>query len=971
MRLSEGLVTILLILAVAGFARAQTTTGSILGDITDPSGAVLPGVTVRVTSTTTGATRETVTNATGAYRFAGLLPAEYAVTVTLDGFRSATRSGVVLPVLGEIKIDFRMEVGQVTESITVTGEAPLVQPTAHVTQTVIDNVRVQALPLRTRDYMDLALLSPGVVLDQSSVRNGSTDSISFFGMEESHKTIWLDGVDFNDEVTGGGTNISASTRTRLNLGAVQEFQVMTSGYSAEFGRSGSGVINVVLKSGGNEVHGDAFYFLRDDAFDKPAFQLRSGVPTQDGEVPPFQRQQYGGTVGGPIVRDNAFYFLSVERQTSDESAQVVIPGEVRTFVESLNMGYNTASVVPRTREQVNTVGKLSVNLNDSNTLHVTYLYDDDNDVNKNVGGSFAADHGFDDLNSSHFGTVNWTSLIGTDTVNELRVNRSSQSLFRSVPEGSLFLPTLEFPSVDIGTDGSSTPQGRGQKNWIIANTTTHQLGNHTLKWGGEMNDIVATNETDERFNGVYEFETDTAPFTPIRYTAGFNLQFARGDSPDPTFTTIRRDMDMYALFVNDTWRVRPNLTFNMGLRYDLRVLEGDLGGPDAFEQPGFSRDNPEDVWLNVALGPSGVIGVQPWRPVPTDTRDFSPRVGLSWDVMGTGKAVVRASYGIFHDRVQTLSLRGTVNGYNGLNVATVQLANPDFFPLVPDAADLPTRAVNVSTVPSPEAHTPYTQQSTAGVQVELAPTMAFSADFTHILGLNFLMSQNVNVPFPSLPGEAQVCPFGEALQQRGFSPCFQMRMLDLSNRMQANSLSLRLDRRFAGGFGFLVGYTLGSVKQFNRGAFGVQPSDPFDKHGDIHFGPTDNDVRHRFTGNIFSRLPYDINVSAIVTANSAGPYDHTTGRDDNRDFVRNDRPPGVGVNALRGDGFFQADLRLAKTFVLDETKGVEVLWEMFNLFNTANLANFNGNQSSSEATRFKARAALTPFQAQLGIRFTF
>ena len=239
MRTSEGLAAILLILAVASPGQTQTTTGSILGDITDPSGAVLPGVTVRVTSAATGATRETVTNAVGAYRFAGLQPAEYAVTVALDGFRSATRSDVVLPVLGEIKIDFRMDVGQVTESITVTGDTPLVQPTAHVTQTVIDNVRVQALPLRTRDYMDLALLSPGVVLDQNSVRNGSTDSISFFGMEESHKTIWLDGVDFNDEVTGGGTNISPSTRTRLSLDAVQEFQVMT---SVERPSLGSGVI---------------------------------------------------------------------------------------------------------------------------------------------------------------------------------------------------------------------------------------------------------------------------------------------------------------------------------------------------------------------------------------------------------------------------------------------------------------------------------------------------------------------------------------------------------------------------------------------------------------------------------------------------------------------------------------------------------------------------------------------------------
>src|SRR5206468_9397298 len=357
-----------------------------------------------------------------------------------------------------------------------------------------------------------------------------------------------------------------------------------------FGRSGAGAVNVVLKSGGNDVHGNAFYYLRDDAFDKPAFQISNGIASAAQNVPPFRRQQYGGTFGGPLVRDRAFYFASVERPTARDSAQVVIPSPIKTFVDSLGMGYDTRAVVPHTRRQVNAVGKLTFNLNRSNTLELTYLYDDDNDVNKNVGGSVGADHGFDDLNSSYFATASLTSRIGSRAVNEFRANRSIQRLFRSIPASSRFLPFLDFPTVDIGTDGGSTPQGRVQRNWIIANTTSYQLGNHTLKWGGEMNLVRAPQVTNENFNGAYRFPRDEAPFIPDRYTAGFNLQYTRGESTDPTFTRIQRDMSMYALFANDSSRVRPHFTLNLGLRYDLRVLKGQLGGPDPFKQPGFSRE---------------------------------------------------------------------------------------------------------------------------------------------------------------------------------------------------------------------------------------------------------------------------------------------------------------------------------------------------------------------------------------------
>ena len=969
MSLARACLLFLLLLPSAA-AHAQTTTGIIFGDVTDASGAVVTGATVRVASTSTGATFHQQTNAVGAYQFAGLPPAAYVVTIELQGFRTVTES-VVLPIQGRIKLDFRMEVGPVADTVTVAHQPPLVQAAEPVLQTAIGSRLVRDLPLKTRDFMDLSLLAPGVVLDQSSIRTGGTDSISFFGMEEAHKTTWLEGVDFNDEATAGGTNISPATRTRLGLEAIQEFQVMSTGYSAEFGRSGSGAINIILKSGGNDLRGSAFYFLRDDAFDRPAFQIRNGVATPASNVPPFRRQQYGATGGGALVRDRLFYFASVERQTARESVQVAIPAAVKSFVDGLNLGYDTRTVVPRTREQVNALGKVSANLGAAHRLDLVYLYDDDDDVNKNVGGSRAADNGFDDLNSSYFATASLTSYLGGATVNELRVNRSIQRLFRSMPASARFLPMLDFPTVDIGLDGASTPQGRTQRNWVFANTTSHQWRHHLFKWGGEANIVRAPVLSNENFNGAYRFPRDDGPFAPDRYTASVNLAFAQGRSPGSTFTALRRDMNMYALFVNDMWRVRPSFTLNLGVRYDLRTLEGDIGGPDAFEQPGFSRDRPEDVWLNVALGPAGAIGVRPWRPVPDDVRDFSPRVGFAWDVLGRGKAAIRGSYGIFRDRISSVSLRGAVGGYNGLNIQGVELANPTFFPATANAASLPASAITTSTVPAPRAQTPLTQQSSVGFDYAFSPRLTVSADFVHMLGLNFQMIRNVNAPRPlAETGGRRVCPFGDLLRARGLPDCFQMQMQhDMSNRIHLNALTMRLERRFTDRLGFLVGYTIGNVKTWSTGLFGTVPTDSNDLFRALDYGPSDNDIRHRLTSNVVYELPFRFNVAAIVTANSAAPYNRTTGRDDNLDFVNNDRPAGVPFNSLRGAPFFNADLRLTRKFLLERTRTVEVFWEMFNLFNRANLADFNGNERAS--TYGQARAVLPPFQAQIGLRFAF
>jgi hypothetical protein len=306
-----------------------------------------------------------------------------------------------------------------------------------------------------------------------------------------------------------------------------------------------------------------------------------------------------------------------------------------------------------------------------------------------------------------------------------------------------------------------------------------------------------------------------------------------------------------------------------------------------------------------------------------------------------------------------------------LNIQGVEVANPTFFPGVPSAANLPPSAITTTTVPAPRADTPLTHQSTVGFDYAVSPRVTVSADFVHLLGLNFQMIRNVNAPLPlDQTGGRRVCPFGEMLRANGLPDCFQMQMQhDMRNRIHLNALTMRLERRFANRWGFLLGYTLGSVKTFSTGTFGSVPTDSNDPLKPLDFGPSDNDVRHRLTGNLIYELPFGINVAAIVTANSAAPYNHTTGRDDNLDFVLNDRPAGVRFNSLRGDSFFNTDLRLSKKFLLERRWTAELMWEMFNLFNTANLGDFNGNERAS--TFRQPRAALPPFQAQLGARFSF
>jgi Carboxypeptidase regulatory-like domain len=942
------LVALAILLSGFSTGAAQTTTGTILGDVKDTTGARLPGVAVVVLNQGNGATREIVTDELGTFSFPGLAPGTYTIKASLSGFRELTRADVRLPINSQVNLPLTLEVGGLTESITVSEQAPLVDTTEQTVRTLVDTKQIADLPLKSRDFLDLTLLAPGVVSDQASASQGQTDSISFGGMSENYKSVWLEGVDFNDEVTGGGSALSSATRIALAQEAVQEFQVMANSYSAEFGRSASGAINIVTKSGSNAVHGSGFYFRRDDAFDEPNYFAVT--------VPPFKIEQYGATVGGPVSKNRLFYFASWERRANNRNVFVNIPVSLRAYVESL--GYDTTTDVPVQTDEHNLFGKGTFLWNQNHTLTGTYMYDHRDLSNQQVGGDSARDHGYDDRRRAWFVVGNLTSIFGTRTVNEFRASFSHQALDRTLPAGTTGQPEIRFPTVQFG-EASNVPQGRTQDNYILTNATSMHFvkgGTHDVRFGFEANIVPTTSTINQSFNGLFEFLRDQPVIAgddstlPFRFTQGIEL---RGK-----LAALNRDVDIYSTFFNDQWQPAGGLTVNLGIRYDFQFWRADLNGDDV------PSDIPiEEFWIRHATG--DLLG-RNYKPVPNDRDNIAPRVGVTWDPMGDAKTVVRGGYGLYYDQINTTTLRGVVAGYPGF--ITSQIANDSrsglripnsFFPNLP-TFPLPESVGTSFRIASPDAESPYTHQMTVGGTRQLGSAYAASIDYVYMRGEHFPITLNVNArqadgTFPLAASGVRLLLYEDAAP------------------MRIHQAQFRLQRRFADRLGFLIGYTIGSAKTI---ADNGTPSDKYNLMAD--WGPTANDVRHRFVSNVIYEMPFGIRVGGIVTANSAPPYNITTGVDANRDGDNNDRPAGVEFNAGRGDSYFTTDLRVSKSFAIGSARA-EILWEMFNVFNAVNFNNYNGNQSAAPGvtatgipTGFgQPRQAFDPFQGQLGVKLTF
>jgi Carboxypeptidase regulatory-like domain/TonB dependent receptor len=912
-------------------AVAQSTNATLDGTIRDGQGGVLPGATVTVTNESTGLLRSVTTGDRGSYRISELPPGRYTVRVEMPAFSAVERQGVTLALGGNLTLNLDLQLASVQESVTVSGQSPLLETSQKSLETNISPAEVDDLPVKGRQFVDLALLAPGVTVDTASA-NSATDSISFGGFNEQFKSLWLEGIDINDEVTGGGSGLSNASRHTFSQESVQEFQIVANQYSVEFGRSGSGVINILTKSGSNRTGGRGYYFLRDDAFDKPnAFAT--------GKVP-FRQQQFGGTLGGPIVRDRMHYFASYERQIYDDVVTVNVPA----FVVPLMSDPRTE--VPRPLRQHNLFGKLTATLSARHYLSFTGMYGNQDRKAQDLGGNIAGDGGFDEKAHDVYLAGAVTSVFTNAFTNQLRVAYSDAVKDR-FPSGAPG-PRIIFPSISFG-QATNFPQTRQQLNYIVMNTTNYHLdgrgGTHDFKGGFEINISRGPRTINTAFNGEFLFTADRLPDPNVLSTYPARYRTATGSG------ALDRDVDMYAFFLEDNWRLGRGLTLSAGLRYDLQFLRGDLQGEPVPE------DIPaEEFWARFV---EGDLRGRNWMAYPNDFNNVGPRVGFAWDPHNTGRMVVRGGYGVFFDQIWTNDTGNVVQNYP--SVFTRQLANDarvtnipnTFFPNAPPASLLSATGSTAVQVPNAAAESPSTQQSSIGVQRQIGANASVSADYIHVLGLHFRRAYNANArradrTFPLLPS-GTVITVG-----------------DYGNRIHSDQVQLKFERQLANNFSLRTSYTYMKVFQFLE--------TPVDKtNRDADWGPAANDTRHRMVISSVYRMPFDIQFGTIITAMSAPPYNVTTGVDSNGDRDINERPIENGTMiapfSARGDNYFSTDLRISRAFRLGGQRRLEALFEMFNLTNTKNFGGYDGNMSS---TFFgQPRFALPPFQGQLGLRLDF
>ena len=613
------LVTFLGILAAAALPLyAQSDTGSIDGRVFDQQKAGMPGVTVTAKNTATGLTRSTVSGTTGTYHFGSLPAGTYDITAEIQGFSTQVRKGVLVQVSSPSTMDITLTVGNLSETVVVTGETPLVQTTKSDVGQVITNSMVENMPLNGRKFQDLSLLVPGTrpanYYDPTKTEVGG---ISYGGLSGRSVNISVDGGDNNDGVVRG-------LLQQFSADAIQEYKVTTQRYSAEFGRSTGGLVNVITKSGTNLFRGSGFLFARNDNlnaktyFEKTHAATDQAVASEAVDKQPFSQQQVGGTVGGPIAKDKAFFFFSYEFNRRNDFAIIntggVLPAEEGPKPKPFRNHLVTA--------------KTDFQLNQNNRLLVRYALEDQNRKHDFIGGSTLASAGAHNTNMIHSVIAKNSTVMGNSKLNE------SVFLFQyfenNITAEDNTKPGIITPDFTFGAN-TNTPQQTIQRRFQIRDDFSFRKdgleGRPRLQGGGRADQVALRRLLHAVALRVVPVLQPAARQRPERLPERDcgQLQRIGGRQPgDDNWTYV-------AAYFQDDWKPRSNVTVNMGLRWEMQA------GPyqNNFDTPvlRYLKDN----------------GYNSERK--QDMKDFGPRIGFAWDTMGNGKTVVRGGYGIYYDEI--------------------------------------------------------------------------------------------------------------------------------------------------------------------------------------------------------------------------------------------------------------------------------------------------------------------------------
>jgi hypothetical protein len=909
-------------------ARAQVADAVIEVLAQDQSQAVLPGVTVTVLRPDTGFTQTGVTDATGVVRFLALQPGTYTVRAELSGFKTVNQEGVTLRVGQTAKLTMALGIAKVGETVNVVAEATLVDVYKTDSSTNIVPEQIESLPVPNRDFQSLAYLAPGVQRERGGNRFIGNQPVIGAAGNASQSTIMIDGVDFTDPVLG-------MARARFSQEAISEFRVISNRFDTEIGGSAGGALSIVTKSGTNDLHGTAFGFFRDDS-------LRAKGEL-DLEKTDYSRQQFGGTIGGPITKDRVHFFGSFE-QVSENNFVLFRPGGAYA---------SNAGDFKVPFDQSLFYGGVDTRIRDDQNLRVKFVYERYRQKNFRVGGVVdeSAGMNLDRDNFNMSGTHAWT--LGNSSLNQLAVQYGRRQFEEPNNSQAIAEYFSSGTTLQIGANIVGDQKDTGDV-FEVRDTFYMRVGSgkwaQDLKFGGAWQYVKDSWNFPVYPKGLLIYVTDTRAL-PLLYVG------TTGSGQSDLSTNI------ISGFIQDDLRPSPRVTINLGLRYDLDTQ----GNNPDYTSPAMAS----------ARG--------------KDTNNFQPRAGFSWDLKGDGRHVVRGGLGMFTGRFLLVPahIETQQNGYTGRiiqqRINGVILGLPAFaldpnnptttgIPLTRDSGRIDDEFVN-----------PYSIQATAGYSFRLGNS-GLVADFEgiYVKGEDEIIIRDKNW----LGNGATGCSVAATLcrPDKTFN---QINAYTNEGRSEYTAFVSSLTGTLKGGHLVTASFTIADKKNINDDfspALTDYPSDPANLEAE--WGRARADERYRFTSSAVIRLPARFTLSPIFEYGSGQPWNRRYGYDYNGDGKSSDRMPGVDKFSEDGPNFASFNLRVTYGLPLGQSARADLIAEFFNMFNRVN---YDVNSLTVNGAEFlrgptlqnpaaaavvnpnyrKYTATLPPFEAQLGVRVTF
>jgi outer membrane receptor protein involved in Fe transport len=851
----------------APIVAAQGTTGSIAGVVTDESKAALPGATVTVKNTETGQGRALTTDERGRYRADALVPGKYDILVELSGFRTAQVAGLTVTIGQASTLNVELQIGGISEKVVVTADAALVATRQSSVTALVDQRQIRELPLNGRDFSQLTLLQLGVTASPSTsqaVDRGMGTQVSVAGARPNQISFQVDGADVN---TQGNGSPGSAAGGMLGVDTVREFQVLINNYSAEYGRSTGGIVVAVTRSGTNNLSGSAFEFGRNSKFDS-----RTYFDDPNQSIPPLKRNQFGGTLGGPIVRDKTFFFGSYEglRQTQGLTTIANVPSDATRARADLspatapylllypraNGAQNGATaqyiqqVVNPTHENLG-VGKVDHNFSANQALSVKYSYDKASVDQVQSIPLWTADTRT--RSQSVVGEYKW--VLSNSLLNDAKVAWNQAFEETNSLESQSFDPNVFFiPDTRLGTinvtgltsfgPDTGSPTFVNLKSLQFIDNLTWTRGSHSFKTG--VSDTHYMNDQDSSFDfgGLYTF-TSVDNFV-LRKPGTFE-----GQAPGST-TARRWRQDLIGLFAQDDWSATRNVTLNLGVRYEFITEPHELDGR--------SSALPDLQSTNFVTG--GDIFKNP------SYKNVAPRGGFAWNVTGDGRTVLHGGAGMFFEPILSNVYRAygdrTPPFYNSINPSNPPFPNP---PTAGGASLLRLDLVDYN------LKNPYRVQYNLSFQRELWGHTIATVGYIGARGYNQIRNIEYNQAVPQIDSNGQLFfPAGSTRRNPAFA---SMRLRTTDGQSWYNGFVAGANRRFASGLAVQVSYTLG--KSLDEGSQAVGSGDfnnsfqpPYGHIASLNKGPSDFDIRHNFTANGTWELPFGRGLSGVAHGFAAG-----------------------------------------------------------------------------------------------------